>query len=87
MAMDILLPWWIVRRDQRRLPEHELARTWTEASFWAAIVTFGAFSIPVHFTKARRSLAGFAAGVGWMLAVIAARICAGWLFSRAPGIP
>lgn len=69
LALGIALPWWVVRRDMRRLPDHQLARTWNDASFWSAIVAFGPLCIPVHFIKARRSLWGVALGVLWLAAV------------------
>ena len=65
LALDIGLVAWVVRRDQRRLSPEQLARTWNEASFWAAVVAFGPLCLPVHFAKARRSFGGFALGLLW----------------------
>jgi len=71
LALGIFLPWWVVHSDQKRLPAEQLARTWNDASFWCAIVVFGPLCIPVHFTKARRSIAGFLLGIVCMFAVLA----------------
>ena len=72
MALGILVPWWILRRDLRQRPAEQLARAWNDASFWTAIVVFGPLCIPVHFIKTRRSLWGLILGVLWMAAAIAA---------------
>jgi hypothetical protein len=64
LILNALLPYWIVRFDLRRLPAERLARAWTEASFLSAVVAFGPFSLPIHFAKTRRSVAGFGLGVG-----------------------
>lgn len=70
LALGILLPWWIVRRDMRRIPEVELDRAWTDASFWCAIVAFGPLSLPFHYVKTRRSLVGLALGIVWTVAAL-----------------
>jgi hypothetical protein len=74
LALSIALPWWVIRRDMRRLPPQQLERTWNDASFWSAVVVFNWLSIPVHFTKARRSPGGCLLGVLWMLAVLAVSV-------------
>ena len=70
LVLQILLPWWIVRRDLSRLSPRQVARTWNDASFWSAIVVFGLLAIPVHFSKSRRSLGGLVVGVLWMMAAL-----------------
>ncbi len=65
MALGIVVPWWIVRRDLTRLDALQLARAWPSVSFWMAIVAFGPLALPFHFTKTRRSLWGFCLGVLW----------------------
>lgn len=65
LALGILVPWWIVRRDLRKIPEAQLDRAWTDASFWSAIVLFGPLCLPFHYVKTRRSLFGLALGIGW----------------------
>ena len=85
IALGVLLPWWVVRRDQRRLSAAQLAQTWNDASFWAAIVAFGPLCIPVHFIKARRSLGGVLLGAIWMIAVLAAISVADWLLRTLVG--
>jgi peptidoglycan biosynthesis protein MviN/MurJ (putative lipid II flippase) len=72
LVLNALLPYLIVRRDLARLSEERLARAWTPASFLSAVYAFGPLSLPVHFAKTRRSLLGFALGIGWLvLAVLA----------------
>ena len=66
LVLNIGLVAWVVRRDQRGLRPEQLARTWNDASFWAAVVAFGPLCLPVHFAKARRSFGGFALGLLWM---------------------
>lgn len=65
-ALQIVIPWLIVRRDLQKLPPLILSRSWNSASFWSAIVMFGVFSLPVHFIKTRRSFGGVLLGLGWM---------------------
>jgi hypothetical protein len=64
------VPWWVVRHDLKRLTPEQLDRSWNTASFWSAIVGFGLLSIPVHFTKVRRSFIGFLLGLAWTLAAL-----------------
>ena len=73
LIMNALLPYWIVRFDLRRLSTERLARAWTDASFLSAVVAFGPFSLPIHFAKTRRSLAGFGLGVGLAVLSFAAQ--------------
>lgn len=68
LALGILVPWWIVRRDLRKLDEVRLGRAWNEASFWSAIVLFGPLSLPFHFVKTRRTLLGLLLGLAWTVA-------------------
>ncbi|MFO0571678.1 MAG: hypothetical protein U0263_38980 [Polyangiaceae bacterium] len=71
LALGILVPWWIVRRDMRKIPETELDRAWTDPSFWSAIVLFGPLCLPFHYVKTRRSLLGLGLGVVWTFAALA----------------
>ena len=72
LALGIVVPWWIVRRDMRKIPEGQLDRAWTDASFWSAIVLFGPLCLPFHYVKTRRSLRGLGLGVIWTaLALVA----------------
>jgi len=68
LALGILVPWAILRRDFARLDATRLDRAWNDASLWSAIVLFGPLCLPFHFTKTRRSLFGLLLGLGWMLA-------------------
>ena len=70
MPYFYLAPWWIVRRDMRRLSPERLARCWNSASFGAAILAFGPFCLVVHFVKARGWLVGGLLGVAWTVAVV-----------------
>ena len=63
LALGILLPWSVITGDLRRLGPEQLARTWNPATFWCAIVVFGPLCIPIHFVKARRTLAGLLLGL------------------------
>jgi hypothetical protein len=72
IALSVLVPWWIVRRDERRRPPAERARAWNDASFWTAIVAFGPLCIPVHFVRTRRSFWGLILGLFWMAAAVLA---------------
>jgi hypothetical protein len=76
LLLNTLLPYLIVRRDLSRLSGERLARAWTEASFLSAVLVFGSLSLPVHFTKTRRSLLGFLLGFGWFVLAIAAQAAA-----------
>ena len=65
-----LAPWWVVRRDMRRLPAAKLARSWNGASFGSAILVCGPLSILVHFIKAHGWLKGAPIGLVWTLGTI-----------------
>ena len=64
LVLNAGLPYWIVKRDLARCTELQRSRAWPEASFLAAVVAFGPFSLPVHFTKTRRSVLGLGLGFG-----------------------
>lgn len=66
LVLNALVPYLIVRHDLARLSEERLSRAWTQASFLSAVYAFGPLSLPVHFTKTRRSLVGFLLGVAWL---------------------
>lgn len=72
LALNALLPWLIVRWDLARLDEPRLARAWTQPSFLCAVFAFGPLSLPVHFTKTRRSALGFGLGLFWFAVSLAA---------------
>jgi hypothetical protein len=71
MALQIALPGAVIRRDMKRLDAAALARSWNDASFWSAIVVFGALALPVHFVKSRRSIRGVLLGLFWFAATAA----------------
>lgn len=72
--LSIALPWWIVRRDMKKLSEDQLARAWNDVSFWIAVVVFNELCIPVHFLKVRRSLLGLALGIFWLAVAIGVNV-------------
>jgi hypothetical protein len=62
-GLNVVLPYAVVSYDLKRLVDRRLSRAWNEASFLSAVFAFGPFSVPVHFAKTRRSLAGFGLGL------------------------
>lgn len=58
-----MLPYLIVKRDLARLSPEQLSRAWPPASFLSAVLAFGPLSLPVHFTRTRRSVLGFGLGL------------------------
>ena len=66
-VLSRLLPFFIVRRDLRRLEPAALQRAWPESSFHSAVFFFGLLCLPVHFLKTRRGLRGVALGFGWFV--------------------
>ena len=63
----IVLPAYIVKRDERHLAPERFARGWPFATFWCSVVTFGVFCLPIHFWRTRRSVAGFVIGLAWAI--------------------
>jgi hypothetical protein len=82
-ALSIAVPATIVRRDLARLTGEPLARSWPDASLWAAVVVFGPLCLPIHFIRTRRSLLGVALGVGWLAGAIALSALPVELLARA----
>jgi hypothetical protein len=80
IVLGIALPAAVIRRDLAQLSAERLALAWNDASLWSAVVTFGPLSMIVHFARTRRSLPGFALGVGWALVGIVASALVGALF-------
>lgn len=65
MAVSILFPAFVIKKDLARLAPLPLSRAWNDASLWSAIVAFGPISLVVHFTRTRRSLLGLLLGLAW----------------------
>ncbi len=86
LVLNSLLPYLIVRRDLARLSEERLARAWTEASFLSAVLAFGPLSLPVHFTKTRRSWLGLSLGLAWLALALAVQGAVGALFGALLGV-
>ena len=70
LILGIAVPRAIVQRDVRGLSGELLARSWPDASAWAAVVAFGPLCVPVHFIRTRRNLLGVALGIGWLACAI-----------------
>lgn len=77
MSLQIALPYWVVRRDERNLTECGRARSFPDSTFWVAIVVFGPLSIPIHYLRTRRSVTGLMLGLLWFTVVVAIVIAAG----------
>ena len=82
IALGVALPVWVIRRDLRRLSPERLARAWNDATVWSAVVAFGPLALIVHFTRTRRSLAGFGQGLGWALLGLALGAALAWAPAR-----
>jgi hypothetical protein len=73
-AVTVPLTILLVRLDERRLRGAELARAWPPSSRDGAILGLWMFglhplALAIHWTRTRASVAGFAIGVGLLLAV------------------
>lgn len=77
LALSILFPVLVIRRDLARLAPLGLSRAWNDASLWSAVVTFGPISLVVHFARTRRSLLGLGLGLLWA----AGAILVSWLLA------
>jgi hypothetical protein len=69
-ALQIVVTWWVIRRDDRKLTGLCAARAFPPATFWIAVVVFGPLSIPVHFIRTRRSWVGLGLGAIWLAGAI-----------------
>jgi polyferredoxin len=81
-----LLPFWLIRRDERRLSTEQLARRFPRATFLIAVVVFGPFALPIHFVRTRRSLAGFAQGIAWLAVTLLLTLLVGLSLEKCVGI-
>jgi hypothetical protein len=68
IALSIVFPALVIRKDLARLAPLPLSRAWNDASLWSAVVAFGPLSLIVHFTRTRRSLLGLLLGLLWAAA-------------------
>jgi hypothetical protein len=78
-VVSIGLTAWLLRRDERRLSELELARAWNVPSFWIAVVYFSPLCLPIHGVRTRRSLMGLMIGLDFFWVVLLAQVFAGTL--------
>lgn len=87
-VLDLLLSWiattvacfYVVMRDERRLPPELLERAWPSASRAAAIVAFWQIAVWVHFWKTRRyGLRGFFLGLFWAVAATMPALAIGFV--------
>ena len=69
-VLGIAVPATVVRRDLKRLEGERLARSWPDASLWAAVVVFGPLSVPIHFIRTRRNWLGLGLAVFWLVCTI-----------------
>ncbi|HEY3236255.1 MAG TPA: hypothetical protein VGJ84_16175 [Polyangiaceae bacterium] len=81
IALNVLVPLWIVRADMRRLDPHRLERCWNDATCLAAPVAFGPLCLPFHFVKSRRSPLGFLMGLGALVLAWCPSVLVGLAFS------
>ena len=86
LVLNAALPYFIVKCDLERLSAERLACAWTEASFLSAVILFGPLSLPIHFTKTRRSLRGVGLGVGLCVAAFLAQGLAAAVLSFVLGV-
>lgn len=87
-VVDLLLSWiattaacfYVVMRDERRLPPELLERAWPSSSRAAAIIAFGQIAVWVHFWKTRRyGIRGFLLGLLWMVGTSLPALAIGFL--------
>ena len=64
--LGILLPHWLLRWDEKRLPKAQWLRSWNDASHWSAVLEFSFLCLPLHFWRTRRSFLGLLLGLFWM---------------------
>jgi hypothetical protein len=76
-VMNIALPYFVTRRDRRRLDRQQLARAWNQPSWACAVFFFGPLCLPAHFWVTRRTMRGLLQGCLWAAAVLALE----WLFA------
>jgi hypothetical protein len=70
-ALNVVVPYAIVRYDLGRLDTGQLARAWNRPSFACAIYFFGPLSLPAHFWVTRRKPAALLEGALWAAIVLA----------------
>ncbi|HOU92324.1 MAG TPA: hypothetical protein PLU22_14830 [Polyangiaceae bacterium] len=79
--LQVLVPWWLARRDLASLPPASRARAWPEATLGSAALLLGPFALLAYFPLARRSLKGFGLGLCWTTAVILGLSALDWALS------
>ena len=80
LAFGIAAPGLLIRRDIARLSPERWARSWNDATLWAAAAAFGPLALIVHFARTRRSLVGLGLGLLWATAVVALSILVSTVF-------
>ncbi len=68
--LQVLIPWWLARRDLAALPPASRARAWPDATLGSAALLLGPLALLAPFPLARRSLKGFGLGLCWTAAVV-----------------
>nr|PZN22670.1 MAG: hypothetical protein DIU78_15275 [Pseudomonadota bacterium] len=72
LLFGVAAPGLVIRRDIARLSPERWARSWNDATLWAAAAAFGPLALVVHFARTRRSFVGLGLGLLWASAVVAA---------------
>lgn len=85
-AIQMALPYWLLRRDEGKLSAAQAARRFPDSTFWVAIVAFGPLAIPIHFVRTRRSLVGLALGLAWLAVTLGASMSLGFVIEKIVGI-
>jgi hypothetical protein len=86
MIAQILLPFWLIRRDERRLSTARQMLAFPEATFWIAVVCFGPLAVFVHFLRTRRGLLGLAVGLAWLAVTLVLLVLIGVGLEKILGI-
>ena len=81
-ALNVVLPYAIVRYDRRRLDAGQLARAWNRPSFACAIYFFGPLALPAHFWVTRRKAVALLQGALWATLVLAGEWFIGEILER-----
>ena len=77
---------YVIWRDERRLPPAQAVFAWPAASRLSAVVAFSPFCLPIHFWRTRRSFFGVLVGLFYVAVVLALNFLSsmgiGWLWSH-----
>jgi len=65
LALGLVVPALVLRRDIRHLPPRALERAWPDTSVWVAVVLLGPLSVSLHLFRTRRTLLSAVMAVAW----------------------